>query len=199
MNIRRVSLAALFALAVPLSAFAQSRGASRATGTGLGAGVLIGMESGDGDTGLALRGDAVLDSKWIAPNVLLSGVLSLGFTRFSNGWSDPNYKFDVSDNIFKVIPAVRFTFDIAPQFGLYADAGIGFYFASIESKLTDRYWGTYVSTSDSAFGVMMRFAGGAFVKVSDGFRLGAEMGFNPYFGDFHDTTFSLMGLAQFRL
>ncbi len=202
MKIRVLSLAALVGLAVPLAASAQSRGYRSSPSAGLGAGVLLGMESGDGVTGLALRGDGVWDVKPLAPKVLLSGVLSVGFTHFSDAyWNGPDQQWAWSDNIFKIVPAARFTFDVAPQLGLYADAGLGLYIASTSTTLRNYYAGysTVQSSSDSTAGVAMRFAGGTFFNVSSGVRLGAELGLNPYFGDYHDTTFSLMGLAQFRL
>ena len=197
MNLRRISLAAALALALPVVASAQSRSSA---GSGLGAGLLVGMESNNGETGLALRADGVLDSKWIAPKVLLSGVLSVGFMHWGDSRSDPFYTYDSSENVFKVIPAIRFTFDVAPQFGLYTDAGLGFYYASANVTTKDRTFGGVVQdATNSGLGVAMRFAGGAFFKISEGFRLGAEVGLNPYFGEISDTTFTLMGLAQFRL
>lgn len=206
MNLRRISLAAAIALALPVLASAQSRTAPRAApaGSGLGMGVLLGMEAFDGNTGFALRADGVMDSKWIAPKVLLSGVMSVGYTRFSDGYS--NYyaggqvDYDWSENIIKFVPAARFTFDVAPQFGLYADAGIGLYFATYSQTQRSNMYGVPNQDYDnSAFGVAMRLGGGAFFKVSDGVRLGGEIALNPYFGDYADSSFSLMALAQFRL
>ena len=209
MNLRRISLAAALALALPVLASAQSRtSAPRAAsaGSGLGVGVLLGMEAFDGNTGFALRADGVMDSKWIAPKVLLSGVMSVGYTRFSDGYSNydaftgARVDYDWSENIIKFVPAARFTFDVAPQFGLYADAGIGLYFATYNQTQRSNVYGIPNQDYDnSAFGVAMRLGGGAFFKVADGVRLGGEIALNPYFGDYADSSFSLMALAQFRL
>jgi Outer membrane protein beta-barrel domain len=203
---RRILIAALFAALLPVAASAQSRGVASTSSPGTSGSFLLGMEDFSGDTGLALRFDGVMDVKYLAPKVKLSGVVSLGFMH----WGDSaSYSYGLgteqvesSLNIFKLVPAARFTFDIAPSFDLYADAGLGFYYARANAKDTitvPGYITQVTEGSGSDTGIMMRFAGGATFNVSPSFKLGAELGLNPYFGDISDNSFTLMALAQFRM
>ena len=207
---RRILLAAVVTAVLPFAASAQSRSnyASPSSSSSMSAGLLIGMEDFSGDTGLALRADGVFGVKYLAPRVLFSGIVSLGYTNWgtSSGSIDPftgsGITASSSLNMLKIIPAARFTFDIAPQFDLYADAGLGFYYAHAALKTTTTTAGlpnTVVEASASDTGVLMRFAGGATFALTPSFRLGAEAGFNPYFGDIDQTSFTLMALAQFRM
>jgi hypothetical protein len=201
MNLRRISLVAALALALPVVASAQSRTATSTFDSGFNAGVLLGMESGDGDSGLSLRVDGVWDTKRIAPKVLLSGVLSVGFSHFGNNGYNPalGYNWSFSDSVFRLIPAARFTFDVAPKFSLYTDAGLGLYIDSRSATQWDYTYNQPMSYGDTVAGVAMRFAGGAVFDVSRSVRLGGEIGLNPYFGNYDRTTLSLMALAQFRM
>lgn len=199
MSVRRMSLAALLAvLVLPASALAQSNGAP--AGGPMSMGVLVGFESGDGDTGIALRFDGILDQKKLSPKALLSGVLSFGFTRFSDSATDPfGDSVEASLNLFKVVPAARFTFDVAPQFDLYLDAGLGMYFGLAAVRIEDDLGNEIFDDSDNAFGAAMRIGGGALIELSPTFHLGFDMAFNPYFGDYEETDFTLMGQAVFRM
>jgi hypothetical protein len=206
MTYRRLSLAALLvALVLPASALAQSRGSASRPAAGTSLGVLVGFEDGRGGAGLALRADGILDQRWIAPKVLLSGVLSLGFTHFGEDYDyyDGFYRtgWERSENLFKIIPAARFTFAVAPQLGLYADAGLGLFVASWSQSWSGSAAtpGWYPAVDDTDVGVAMRLGGGAFFDVSRTFRLGAELAVNPYFGAGYGTSVSLMGAATFRL
>jgi hypothetical protein len=204
---RRTLLALVFAALLPVAASAQSRTASTSYSPNMSGSVLLGMEDFSGDTGLALRADGIWGVKYLAPKVSLSGVVSLGFTHYGTSSGSIDYTgygttMDSSLNMFKIIPAARFTFDIAPQFDLYADAGLGFYYARASVKQSNIAPGfatqVYESTGSDT-GVLMRFAGGATYAISPTFRLGAEIGLNPYFGDVDQTSFTLMALAQFRM
>jgi hypothetical protein len=203
MSVRRALLAALLAVSVlPAAAQAQARaGAAPAAGGPMSMGVLVGFESGDGDTGVALRFDGILDQKKLSPKALLSGVLSLGFTRFSDEISDPFSGFSTSGsmNLFKIIPAARFTFDVAPQFDLYLDAGVGMWFGLASVRIEDDLGQEILDESDNSVGAAMRIGGGAQIQLSPTFSLGFDMAFNPYFGDYEETDFTLMGQAVFRM
>ncbi len=174
--------------AAPGGALAQPRRAAAPEGA-LQLNVLVGPEFASGDTGLALRGDAQMGLTHLAPNLRLDGVLSLGYSHFSFGPRD----FDATANIVRLVPAARFVFDVAPNVDLYADGGLGLYFGSAS------FGSSFNRASDSLVGVNMRFAGGVLFEVSPTLRLGAELGVNPYFGDFDDTTTTLMLGLQFRL
>lgn len=159
-------------------------------------GPLIGLEFADGDAGLALRGDVSMPLSRVSPTVSLDGVLSVGLSWFSD---DDNGRFndvDVSTTIFKIIPALRLTAPLSPTVGLYGDVGLGFYYGSTEVDFDGV--GFDDDAEDSGFGVGMRFAGGLFADVSPAVRLGGEVGVNPYFGEFDETSLSLLFSAMFR-
>jgi len=200
-NVLRIVAAAAVLL---LGATAQAQGRSTPRGSsGLtNAGVLLGFEDGGPESGLALRGDMEFMPTRIAPNADLSLVMSLGFTRFSDSFyfGPDDYREEWSWNLFKLIPAARFSFDVAPRFGLYGDAGLGLYVGTFSFERDFRSYGYSEDYSDTELGVAMRLAAGAKFLVTPTFELGAELGVNPYFaGDYDDSTLSAMLLASFRL
>ena len=195
--LRLAAAAALLLTSGP--ALAQSRAATRSGLTS--AGVLLGFEDFGGDTGLALRGDVLLLPTRLAPKASVGLVLSLGYSRFSesayHSWDGTDW--DWTTNILKFTPAARFAFDVAPRFGLYADAGLGLHYASMSWEWHDRFGPLSADDSVSDVGLHMRFAGGAQFQISPGFDLGAEIGLNPYFGDFEDNSLTVMMSAMFRM
>ncbi|HET7827135.1 MAG TPA: outer membrane beta-barrel protein [Anaeromyxobacter sp.] len=197
MNVRRPSLllalAAAAALALPGAASAQAR--RPAGGTGFG--ILIGFEDSKYDNGLALRLDGEIPLQSVSPVVRLSLVGSLGFTRFS---FNPGFFGGESEtlNIFKVTPALRFTFGNHPLIRPYADAGIGLHYARISAPCAFDQFGNVDTCSDSDVSAHLRFAGGLTFQVSPGLGLGAEVDLIPYFGKVDDNTFSLLFVLAFR-
>lgn len=192
------SILVLLAIGLATPALAQSarRAPPPSSSQTLRIGPLVGLEFADGDAGLALRGDASMPLSRVSPSVSLDGVLSVGLSWFS----DDNGRFDdvdVSTTIFKMIPALRLTAPLSPTVGLYGDVGLGFYYGSTEVDFDGVGFGD--DAEDSGFGVGMRFAGGLFADVSPAVRLGGEVGVNPYFGEFDETTLSLLFSAMFRL
>jgi hypothetical protein len=201
MHARRVRL--LLALALALAAAPPTARAAQPAyqgGPGRWA-LLLGIEDGDGDAGLQLRGDLEFPQRALSPNVGFSIVGSLGFSRWSDGATDlfTGQSVDASLSLFKFLGSARFTFGrgtIRP----YADAGLGLYYASWHAHYVDPPSGVNVSRSDGEVGLAMRFAGGVTFDVSPTFALGGELGFNPYFGDAPDDTFtSLLFSATFRM
>jgi hypothetical protein len=181
------------ALAAPLAASAQTRTPSRTPATVDNAfrmGVLGGVEFAD-ENGFGFRVDGEYDLMTLAEGVKLGAVGSLGWSNFS----DDAFGIELSTNVFKLVPAARFTFPIADAFGIYADAGLGLYWARSE---IDSNNALIPSDEDDAFGLTLRGAGGAYYLVSDQLRIGGELGVNPYFGDFDETTFNLFGMISFR-
>ncbi len=199
MNVRRTSLALLAAaaLALPGLASAQARRSAGSGRSGTQLAALIGFEDGNGDTGLALRFDGEFAYQALAPAVQLSFVGSVGFSRWnydSGFFSD----LDATLNIFKFVPAARFSFGNSPTIRPYLDAGLGLYYASFTIETRDAFGRVY-DVSDSEVSLMMRFAGGVLFQVSPGLSLGGEIGLTPYFGDVDDDTLSLMFVASFRI
>lgn len=199
MNVCRPSLllalAAAAALALPGSASAQAR---RPAGGGFsGFGILVGFEDSKYDNGLALRLDGEIPLQAIAPVVRMSLVGSLGYTRFS---FNPGFFQDTSEtlNIFKLTPALRFSFGNHPMIRPYADAGIGVHYARISVPCNVDAFGNVTTCSDSDTSVHLRLAGGLTFQLSPGLALGAEADLIPYFGKVDDTTFSLLFVLAFR-
>jgi hypothetical protein len=196
----RAALAAALLCAAPALAQAQDlpRRASRrapaeSTEAGLRLGGLLGFEFGDGDTGLALRVDGEMPVSTLDRNVGLNGLVSLGYSRFS----DENRDLRWTTNVVKLVPALRFVLrEIAPQLGLYGDAGLGLYY--VNTNWRERRVGVF-RDDDSGVGIALRFAGGAFFDVNERLRVGAELGVNPYFGDFDQTTVTLLAALSYRL
>jgi outer membrane protein with beta-barrel domain len=193
-----LALAAASALALPGPASAQARRPVASGGTGgTNIGVLLGFEDSKYETGLALRLDGEIPWQALSPFVRLSFVGSLGYTHFS---FNPGFFAGTSEtlNIFKVTPAIRFSFGQSPVFRPYADAGIGLHYARISAPCAFDAFGNVITCSDSDFSVHLRFAGGLLFHVSPGFGLGAEVDLIPYFGKVDDNTFSLLFVASFR-
>lgn len=201
MSARRFSLAlalaAAMAVALPGVASAQAR---RSSGYGYGGtsiGALVGFEDGNGDTGLALRLDGEFAYQALSPQVRMSFVGSLGFSRWTY---NPGFFSDLNAtlSIFKVTPAVRFSFGQSAVFRPYADAGLGLHYARFSVKQRDVFGNVYTA-SDSDLSLHLRFAGGLLFQVSPTVALGAEIDLIPYFGSVDDTTFALMFAASFRM
>jgi opacity protein-like surface antigen len=199
-----VALAVAALLAAPLSAAAQAkRGtkpqATQATATGsapaggLSVGGFIGYESGD-LAGLSLRLDGEMPFQMLSPQVALSFVGSVGYTHFSQDIAFG----DITYNIFKLVPAARFTLAVNPQVDVYGDGGLGLYYYSFHTKQNVPFLGTFTD-SGSGVGLVMRLALGAFYKVNPKLRIGAEFGVLPYFNKVDTTDVTIMAGAMFAI
>ena len=172
-------LAPSLALAAPQSKSTSAQPASTQSPTsGLEVGGFIGYEAAD-FTGLALRADVAVPFKELSPQVKLSFVGSLGYSYLT--WDAFGATF--KSNLFKIVPAARFTFPVAPQFDVFADAGIGIAHASVSVDVP--FYGT---VSDSSTNLMMRFGGGAWYHVAPKVKLGAMIDIDPIFGDYATST-----------
>lgn len=187
--LRSVLVLLAIGLATPAFAQATRRAHSTSSSQATRIGPLIGIESWDGDGGLALRGDVSTPLSRLSPTVGLDGVLSIGLSWFD---LDRGRFDDLDLTIFKIVPALRLTAPLTPSVGLYGDFGLGFYYGSLDSD--DPF-----DDDDDGLGVAMRFAGGLFADISPTVRLGGELGVNPYFGEFDETTISLLFSVMFRL
>jgi hypothetical protein len=197
MKARSLFAVALAAVLVPALATAAPRSGAQPASRGsmmnsLWAGGFLGYETDDLD-GIALRADVEVPFTALAPQVNLSWVGSLGYSRLTD---DLPGNIDVTANIFKIIPAARFSFPVAPQLTIFADAGLGLYYANIDVDRSP-FFGT--GFDDDELSIMMRFGGGAWFDVNERTRIGAAIEFDPYFGDFDQTTFILQAGVMFRL
>jgi hypothetical protein len=202
MKVRSLFALALAALLAPAAALAAPTSTSRAapvatTSSALDIGGFVGYETDD-LSGIALRVDGELPFQMLAPQVKLSWVGSIGFSHLTEEQGVPGASVDVTANVLKIIPAARFTFPLNQQFSLFADGGLGLYYASLEAKTTVPFFGS-TTVDDSEFSVMMRIGGGAWFNVNPTTKIGASLEFDPYFGDFDQTTFVVQAGAMFRM
>jgi hypothetical protein len=136
-------------------------------------GGLFGLEAGT-ETGFQLRADGEVPVARIAPNVSLAGVGSVSFASLSHDLK-----------VFELVPAARLNWAVTPVVGAYGDLGLGLAVASAHSE--------------SHTGAVMRFLAGGYYEMNPRTRFVAEVGLHPHFGDYDDTTFTLLIGAKFRI
>lgn len=179
-------LAPAVAFAAPASKSARSSAASSGStsataGTaleGLEVGGFLGYETAD-LSGLSLRFDGEVPFRQLSPQVNLSLVGSLGYSHLT--W-DPTPWAKLTANVFKLVPAARFTMPLNEQFSVFGDAGLGL--AYIRASVDFAGWTGVGSVSDSTINLMMRLGVGAWYKVNPQLKLGAMLEFDPVFGDY---------------
>lgn len=187
-----VSLAPAAAAAPPKRAPAKRSATAGSPLPGLSAGGFVGYEADD-LAGLALRLDGELPLQALGPQLDLSGIGSLGYSRLSD---DRGGGVDFVANVLKVVPAARVSFPLNPQLTLFADGGLGLYYASWE---LDYPPGVPFDVDDSEISVLMRLGVGAWYHANEQTRIGGILEFDPYFGDLDQTTFILAVGAMFLL
>jgi len=162
-------------LAAPVAAHAQSHRSSAppSSGSGIWLGGLFGLEAGS-ESGYQLRFDGEAPIARLVPNLQISGVGSASFSGLSHSLNDLEF-----------VPAVRFTWFATRQVGAYGDVGLGLYHS----------W----QGSSSDTGATMRLGAGGYYEVNSVTRLFVELGLHPHFGDYSDTTFTMMIGAKFRI
>jgi opacity protein-like surface antigen len=202
MKVRSLFALALAALLAPVAASAAPTSTSRTATTSsslpaLELGGFVGYETDD-VSGIALRVDGELPFQALSPQIKLSWVGSIGFSHLTQSEGGFGLSADFTANVLKVIPAARFTLPLNQQFSLFADAGLGFYYASTEIETTLPIIGT-TKVDDSELGLMMRVGAGAWFNVNPTTRIGASLEFDPYFGDFDQNTFIVQAGAMFRM
>jgi hypothetical protein len=167
MKIRTLIAVALLA---PAAAFAAPKSTSaEPSSSGLELGGFVGYESDD-LSGLALRLDGELPFQNLSPQVKLSFVGSIGYSHLS--WEE--FGFTVTSNLWKIVPAARFTIPVAPQFDVFGDVGLGLAHASISAP----------GFSSSSTNLMMRFGAGGWYHVNPQIKLGAMIDLDPIFGNY---------------
>jgi hypothetical protein len=207
MKVRSLFALALAALLAPVAASAAPTGrpapvATTSSTSALEIGGFVGWESDD-IGGIALRLDGELPFQALSPQIKMSWVGSIGFSHLSDDFNG----IDVAVNILKLVPAARFTLPLNNQFSLYADGGLGLYYASWSMESPDLTVGPITipgtKIDDSDFGLMMRIGAGAWYQVNPKTRIGASLEFDPYFGDVFgpegQTTFLIQAGAMFRM
>lgn len=165
------SFTGLFLAAALLAVPAAAHAQSQGSGVWLGG--LFGLEAGN-ETGFNLRFDGEIPVARLSPNVSVAGVGSLSYAALSHDL-----------NVFEFMPAARLTWAGTPTVGAYGDVGLGLAVAS---------WHGHSDT-----GAAMRFLAGVFYEMNPRTRFTAEIGLHPHFGDYDDTTFTLLIGAKFRI
>jgi hypothetical protein len=196
MRVRSLLAAALAALlSAPLAASAQARSTVRSAGpTSLAVGAWLGYEMGDLD-GVALRLEGELPFQQLTPEIALSLVGSVGYSRLS----DDGPGFDITTNLLKLVPAARFTLGVTPELSLFGDAGLGLYYHSTSVELDFGGGFGRIDDDESGVGVMMRLGIGAFFQVNPQLRLGGALVLDPMFGDYDDSTFTIQVGLSYQL
>jgi hypothetical protein len=196
-----VAVAAL--LATPVAASAQARrgtapktaAAQPAAGArALSVAGWLGYEMGDLD-GIQLRVDGELPFQKLTPQIALSFVGSLGYSRIG----DDAPGVDWTANVLKIVPAARFTLPLSPELSVFGDAGLGLYYSSVTLE-TESVLGR-AEVDDSSLGLMLRLGAGGFYAVNPRTKLGAQLVLDPMFGDspHSDTTVTLLAGLSFQL
>jgi opacity protein-like surface antigen len=193
MKIRTLLAVALLAPAVALAAPASKSSAAPAASSsptagtaleGLEVGGFIGYETAD-LSGLSLRLDGELPFRTLTQPgattpVKLSWVGSLGYSYLT--W-DPIPSAKMTANVFKLVPAARFTLPLNPQFSVFGDAGLGLAYVRASVDFSGPYaW--VGSQSASSINLMMRLGVGGWYTVNPKLKLGAMLEFDPVFGDY---------------
>lgn len=176
-----VAFAAPASTSKPKSATGSARPASSSStaGTaleGLEVGGFLGYETDD-LSGLSLRLDGELPFRELTPQVKMSLVGSLGYSRLT--WDEPGWK--LTANVIKLVPAARFTMPLNEQFSVFGDAGLGL--AYVRGKI-EYPAGTFADRTDSTINLMMRLGVGAWYQANPQLKLGAMLELDPIFGDF---------------
>ncbi|HEX9241903.1 MAG TPA: outer membrane beta-barrel protein [Anaeromyxobacter sp.] len=208
MKIRTLLAVALLAPAVALAAPA-SKGAkppakeaavegSQGSTDGLSLGGFLGYET-DSLAGVSLRVDGELPFRELSPQLKLSWVGSIGYSRLTKDVSFFGIGLSTTANILKVIPSARFTLPINSELSVFGDAGLGLYYARVSSETFDIFLGEKVSGTDSRVSLLMRLGVGGWYAVNPKLRVGAMLEFDPYFGDFDQNTFIFQIGAMFGM
>ena len=161
-SITGLALAAL--LVAPAAAHGATKGTDTSSGVWLGG--LFGAELGDFD-GWQFRFDAEVPITRPSPQLQVEGVLSASYAGLAH---------DI--DVFELVPAARLTWFGTPKFGAYGDLGLGYSHAS--------------QNGNGMSGATMRIGAGAFYSLAATARIVAEFAIHPHFGDYDQTTTTVM-------
>lgn len=140
-------------------------------------GVVGGYEA-DRAAGLSLRVDGAQPLRDLNGRVRLSLVGSLGWSRLAQTAG----LLGVTADVFKLVPAARFTLPLAPRFSVFGDAGVGF--AYVRARLVSNAPAFPFTSTSGTLNLMARIGAGAWYDVGARLRLGALLELDPIFGDF---------------
>ncbi|ABS27634.1 hypothetical protein Anae109_3450 [Anaeromyxobacter sp. Fw109-5] len=164
--------------------------------------LLVGPEIYDGATALKLRADLETDLLPLAPRAMLSGVVCLGFARWSEDETTPlldaQVTSEASTNTFELVPSLRTSVGVGRKGTLHADAGLGLFHARTSVETSAPGLGS-VKGSSSTTGAVLRFGVGGQLDVNPRLRLAAEaIGLNFHLADGGATSVTILGGAAYR-
>lgn len=204
MHTRTLLAVAVVALvAAPSSSRAQTRRSPRAQSDrpaaaqpaapaeGLSVGGLVGWEWGEGELdGFQLRADGELPFQQLTPQLKMSFVGSVGYTRSSFGY----FGNDLTVSRLKLVPTARFTFPVSPELSVFGDAGIGLHYTwwSFDTS-------TGLQTSDSNIGLLLRLGAGGAYQLNPRLRVLGELVIDPTFGEQDETSFAVLVGLMYQL
>jgi hypothetical protein len=163
-------------------------------------GGLVGYET-DNVSGLTLRLDGEIQHGELGSHLKLSWLGSVGYSHLTE--SVPPFS-QLKSDVFKAVPAARFTLPLSPQLDVFGDVGLGL--ASVTARLESHvpFFGD-TSTSGHSLNVMMRLGAGTWFHVNPQLRIGAMLELDPIFGDYgfsgasSQNTFNVLAGAMYRL
>ena len=186
----RAAVVALALVLVPTVAFAQSRrgGGGTAGNLELGGefGLAIPFDTGP-NIGFKLAPELMYMFPEFSPSVSFGVGGQLAFALHPFGEASSTWWF------MDFVPIGRVLFAVSPKVGIYGDLGmgIGIVHASVSA------FGATFSSSDAAF--LLKFGGGAKIKLDQKLSLTLGPAFNIYVKSGSATVFTIMGGLLYRL
>src|SRR6266540_3283430 len=156
----------------------------------------LGYEAGS-LAGVAPRVEGELPVRPLLPPLQLSWVGSIGFSHLTRSQDAYGFRVATTANVLKVLPAARLSFALTPQLTLFADTGLGLYYASTTIDDSTPYFGG--TSTSHGLGFVTRFGLGAWYQLREKLKVGAALELDPYFGEFDHTTFVMQAGAMFRM
>lgn len=144
----------------------------------------------EGVTALKLRLEGTMVMKPLFPNSTFELALPLGFSFWSQSSAGFGFTVDESFFRFEIVPTARLSFPVARDLGLYADAGLGFSYASV--SVTTNPPGFPFASASGAGGVF-KLAGGGYYAIDPHWRVFIEpVGLNFFFGGLDGFVYTIM-------
>jgi hypothetical protein len=168
--------------------------------TGFELGGFAGYEAAN-VSGLSYRLDGAVPVLDVGPKIRLSAVVSLGYSRLSGRMGF----LELTADVFKLVPAARFTVPLGARFSVFADVGFGVAFVSAHLASTDPAAVSVTAPSDRSLNAMARVGLGAWYHATRWLKVGAMAEMDPILGDFAyagaaaQNTFLVQGGMMLRL
>lgn len=143
----------------------------------------------EGSTALKLRLEGSMQLRPLFPNTTFELALPIALAFWSQSGGIPGFSWDVSYVRFEIVPTARLGFPVARDLGLYADAGLGFDYASASVTTS----AGFVYSASSGAGGIFKLAGGGYYSIDPHWRLFLEpIGLNFYFGGVSGFVYTIM-------